>query len=76
VKMAGDQAPITGRLCAPTDTHFRREAEKLTAATLLNRLVMLRLLEAPSPEGTPPMRSPAVVTGGWESLGEGASPCT
>jgi hypothetical protein len=49
--------------------HFRREAEKLAAATLLNRLVMLRLLEAPSPEGAPPMRSPAVVTGGWESRG-------
>ena len=30
---------------------------------------MLRLLEAPGPDGTPPMRSPAVVTGGWESRG-------
>jgi hypothetical protein len=48
---------------------FRREAEKLAAATLLNRLVMLRLLEAPGTNGTAPMRSPAVVTSGWESRG-------
>jgi hypothetical protein len=52
-----------------TADDFRREAEKLAAATLLNRLVMLRLLEAPGPDGTPPMRVPAVVTGGWESRG-------
>jgi hypothetical protein len=52
-----------------TADDFRREAEKLAAATFLNRLVMLRLLEAPGPDGTPAMRSPAVVTGGWESRG-------
>jgi hypothetical protein len=52
-----------------TADDFRREAEKLAAATLLNRLVMLRLLEAPGPDGQPAMRSPAVVTGGWESRG-------
>ena len=52
-----------------TSEDFRREAEKLAAATLVNRLVMLMLLEAPGPDGTPPMRSPAVVTGGWESRG-------
>ncbi|MEX0671360.1 MAG: DNA methyltransferase, partial [Pirellulales bacterium] len=52
-----------------TADDFRREAEKLAAATLVNRLVMLRLLEAPSPDGRPAMRSPAVVTGGWDSRG-------
>jgi len=45
---------------------FRREAEKQTAYTLLNRLVLLRLMEAPRPSGDP-LRAPAVVTGGWES---------
>jgi hypothetical protein len=45
---------------------FRREAETQAAYTLLNRLVMLRLLEAPGPSGKP-LRAPAVVTGGWES---------
>jgi hypothetical protein len=45
---------------------FRREAEKQAAYTLLNRLVLLRLKEAPSPAGQP-LRAPAVVTGGWES---------
>jgi restriction-modification enzyme MmeI-like protein len=45
---------------------FRREAEKQAAYTLLNRLVMLRLMEAPGPSGRP-LRAPAVVTGGWES---------
>ncbi|MEU2423696.1 BREX-6 system adenine-specific DNA-methyltransferase PglX [Streptomyces sp. NPDC007851] len=45
---------------------FRREAEKQAAYTLLNRLVMLRLMEAPGPSGKP-LRAPAVVTGGWES---------
>ncbi|MBK1717206.1 BREX-6 system adenine-specific DNA-methyltransferase PglX [Thiocystis violacea] len=49
---------------------FRREAEKQAAYTLLNRLVMLRLLEAPGPDGSAhekPLRAPAVLTGGWES---------
>ncbi|MFL4905934.1 BREX-6 system adenine-specific DNA-methyltransferase PglX [Streptomyces sp. MMS24-I2-30] len=45
---------------------FRREAERQAAYTLLNRLVMLRLMEAPGPSGEP-LRAPAVVTGGWES---------
>jgi hypothetical protein len=45
---------------------FRREAEKQAAYTLLNRLVLLRLMEAPRPLGEP-LRTPAVVTGGWES---------
>ncbi|UJV43994.1 BREX-6 system adenine-specific DNA-methyltransferase PglX [Streptomyces sp. AMCC400023] len=45
---------------------FRREAEKQAAYTLLNRLVMLRLMEAPGPSGQP-LRAPTVVTGGWES---------
>ena len=45
---------------------FRAEAEKEAAYTLLNRLVILRLMEAPGPEGKP-LRAPAVVTGGWES---------
>ncbi|MBM4012480.1 MAG: BREX-6 system adenine-specific DNA-methyltransferase PglX [Planctomycetes bacterium] len=58
-----------GAAALRTADDFRQEAEKLAAATLLNRLVMLRLLEAPAPDGTPPMRSPAVVTGGWESRG-------
>ncbi len=47
---------------------FRREAEKQAAYTLLNRLVLLRLMEAPGPSGQP-LRAPAVVTGGWESRG-------
>lgn len=42
---------------------FRRDAEKQAAYTLLNRLVMLRLLEASE------LRKPKVVTGGWESRG-------
>ena len=47
---------------------FRREAEKQAAYTLLNRLVLLRLMEAPGPSGQP-LRAPAVVTDGWESRG-------
>lgn len=47
---------------------FRRDAEKQAAYTLLNRLVLLRLMEAPGPLGRP-LRAPAVVTGGWESRG-------
>ncbi|MFE7369312.1 BREX-6 system adenine-specific DNA-methyltransferase PglX [Streptomyces anulatus] len=45
---------------------FRREAEKQAAYTLLNRLVMLRLMEAPG-SSDEPLRAPAVVTGGWDS---------
>src|SRR5688572_6779138 len=51
---------------ARTAEDFRREAEKQAAYTLLNRLVILRLLEAPGPSGEP-LRTPTVVTGGWES---------
>jgi hypothetical protein len=45
---------------------FRREAEKQAAYTLLNRLILLRLMETLGPSGQP-LRAPAVVTGGWES---------
>jgi hypothetical protein len=51
---------------ARTAEDFRREAEKQAAYTLLNRLVLLRLMEAPGPSGEP-LRSPAVVTDGWDS---------
>ena len=44
-----------------TADDFRREVEKQAAYTLLNRLVILRLMEAAD------LRSPKVVTGGWES---------
>ena len=46
---------------ARTVEDFRRDAEKQAAYTLLNRLVLLRLMEAAG------LRAPAVVTGGWES---------
>ena len=49
-----------------TAEDFRFEAEKQAAYTFLNRLVILRLMEAPGPSGES-MRAPAVVTGGWES---------
>ena len=39
------------------------EAEKQAAYTLLNRLVLLRLMEAAD------LHAPAVVTGGWEARG-------
>ncbi len=42
---------------------FLRQAEKEAAATLVNRLVLLRLLEAAG------LAKPAVVTGGWGSKG-------
>jgi hypothetical protein len=42
---------------------YRREVEKQAAYTLLNRLVVLRLMEAGD------LRAPAVVSGGWESQG-------
>lgn len=45
---------------------FRREAEKQAAYTLLNRMVFLRLMEAPGPDEKP-LRAPAVVIGGWQS---------
>ena len=49
-----------------TADDFRRDAEKQAAYTLLNRLVILRLMEEPGPNGAA-LRAPAVVTGGWES---------
>lgn len=49
-----------------TAEDFRCEAEKQAAYTLLNRLVILRLMETPGPSGVP-LRALAVVTGGWES---------
>jgi hypothetical protein len=56
----------TGASGERSKADFRREAEKQAAYTLLNRLVLLRLMEAPLPSGQP-LRAPAVVTGGWES---------
>ncbi len=43
--------------------HFLREVEKRAAYTLLNRLVLLRLLEGMG------LRRVPVLTGGWESEG-------
>ncbi len=60
------QAAGAGKGTARRDADFRREAEAMAAYTLLNRLVILRLLEAPGPGGTP-LRSPALVSGGWGS---------
>ena len=42
-----------------TKDDFRRDSEKQAAYTLLNRLVILRILEATE------LRKPKVVTGGW-----------
>ncbi len=53
---------------ARSDDDFRRDIEKQAASTLLNRLVLLRLMEAPGSAGKP-LRAPAVVTGGWDSRG-------
>lgn len=49
---------------------FRLEVEKDAAATMLNRLVYLRLMEAAAPreDGTV-LRREQVLTGGWESRG-------
>ena len=43
--------------------NYRRDAEKQAAYTWLNRVVVLRLMEATG------LRTPKVVTGGWESGG-------
>ena len=51
-----------------TAADFRQEAVKQAAYTLLNRLVFLKLLEAPRADGRA-LRSPVVVTGGWDSRG-------
>ena len=45
---------------------FLREAEQKAAYTLLNRLVILRLMEEPGPSEQP-MRKPALIKGGWNS---------
>jgi len=45
---------------------FRREAEQQAAYTLLNRLVILRLMEAEGDQGTP-IRPSEVVSSAWES---------
>lgn len=49
-----------------TRDDFRHEAEKQAAYTLLNRLVLLRLMEEPGPTGKA-LRAPALIKGGWES---------
>lgn len=46
-----------------SEEFYRRAVEKQAAYTLLNRLVVLRRMEALG------LRAPAVVTGGWESRG-------
>jgi hypothetical protein len=46
--------------------NFRREAEQQAAYTLLNRLVILRLMEEPGPSGQP-LRKPTLIKGGWGS---------
>lgn len=51
-----------GRTKRPKD-EIRREPEKQAAYTLLNRIIFIRLLEAAD------LRSPSVVSGGWESRG-------
>ena len=48
---------------AQAEQRFVREVEKDAAATLVNRLVYLRLLEAAG------LQQEKVLTGGWESLG-------
>jgi len=48
---------------AQARARFRRDVEQEAAYTLLNRLIVLRLLEAAG------LSSPNVVTGGWESPG-------
>jgi hypothetical protein len=47
---------------------FRREAEKQAAYTWLNRVLILRLMEAPGPDGRQ-MRPVPVVSAGWDSRG-------
>ena len=46
---------------------YLREAEQQAAYTLLNRLVILRLMEEPGPSGQP-LRKPALIKGGWGSM--------
>ena len=46
---------------------FLREAEQQAAYTLLNRLVILRLMEEPAGASNQPLRKPALIKGGWNS---------
>ena len=46
---------------------FLREAEQQAAYTLLNRLVILRLMEEPTGPSDQPLRKPALIKGGWNS---------
>ena len=46
---------------------FLREAEQQAAYTLLNRLVILRLMEEPARPSDQPLRKPALIKGGWNS---------
>ena len=48
---------------------FRADAEKQAAYTLLNRLVIVRLLESARSADGRPLREPHVVTKGYESAG-------
>ncbi len=60
----GDQGRAQGGTKEPrTAEDHRRDAEKQAAYTWLNRIVVLRLMEASG------LRAPALVTGGWESRG-------
>lgn len=54
-----------GRRRQPGD--FLREAEQQAAYTLLNRLVILRLMEEPAGPSDQPLRKPALINGGWNS---------
>lgn len=56
------QGALKGKALRNPDA-FRLDAEKQAAYTFLNRLVLLRLMEATSP----PLRAPALISGGWES---------
>src|SRR5690606_7113058 len=48
---------------AQAKERYRRTAEKLAAATFLNRIVVIKHMEATG------LIKPAVITGGWESPG-------
>lgn len=65
-QLRAQQTARSGSRAGRSSADFRREAEKQAAYTLLNRLVLLRLMEAPGPSGRP-LRSPAVLSDGWES---------
>lgn len=71
IKSHHDTVEVRLREKEGIEARFRRDAEKQAAYTLLNRLIILRLMEA-APESGPPLRAPAVVTGGWDSPGYAA----